>query len=44
MLRQAGRNVITERPLLHRVKTKGKEEANRIVNGYKEPVFTDRVA
>ena len=42
-LRQAGKRVITERPPLHRVETKGKEEANRIVNGYKGPVFTDKV-
>ena len=33
MLRKAGKEVITERPLLHKVNTKGKEEANRIVNG-----------
>ena len=26
-----------------RVETKGKEEANRIVSGYKGPVFTDKV-
>ena len=43
MLRKAGKEVITERPPLHKVETKGKEEANRIVNGYKGPVFTDRV-
>ena len=43
MLRQAGKKVITKRPPLHKVKTKGKEEANRIVRGYKGPVFTDRV-
>ena len=42
MLRQAGKEVITERPPLHKVKTKGKEEANRIINGYKGPVFTNR--
>ena len=43
MLRKAGKEVITKRPPLHRVKTKGKEEAKRIVNGYKGPVFTNRV-
>ena len=43
MLRKAGKKVITKRPPLHKVKTKGKEEAIRIVNGYKGPVFTDRV-
>ena len=34
-LRKAGKEVITERPPLHKVKTKGKEEAMRIVNRYK---------
>ena len=43
MLRQAGKRVITERPPLHEVETKGKEEANRIVSRYKGPVFTDKV-
>ena len=42
-LRKAGKEVITERLPLHKVKTKGKEEANQIVNRYKGPVFTDRV-
>ena len=42
-LRKAGKEVITERPPLHKVKTKGKEEATKIVNGYKGSVFTDRV-
>ena len=42
-LRKVGKEVITKRPLLHKVKTKGKEEATRIVNRYKGPVFTDRV-
>ena len=42
-LRKAGKEVITERPPLHRVKTKGKEEAMRIVNRYKGPVFMDKV-
>ena len=42
-LRKAGKEVITERPPLLRVKTKGKEEANQIVNRYKGPVFMDRV-
>ena len=42
-LRKAGREVITEWPPLHKVKTKGKEEATKIVNGYKGSVFTDRV-
>ena len=42
-LRKAGKEVITKRPLLHKVKTKGKEEAMRIVNRYKGPVFTDKV-
>ena len=41
-LRKAGKEVITERPPRHRVKTKGEEETNKIVNGYKGPVFTDR--
>ena len=31
-----------ERPPLRKVKTKGKEEATKIVNGYKRPVFMDR--
>ena len=35
MLRQAGKRVITERPPLHEVETKGKEEAKRIVSRYK---------
>jgi hypothetical protein len=43
MLRKAGKEVVTERPPLRRVKTKGKEEANQIFNRYKGPVFTDRV-
>ena len=43
MLRKAGKEVITERPPLHKVKTKGKEEATEIINRYKGPVFTDRV-
>ena len=42
-LRKAGKEVITERPPLHKVKTKGKEEATKIINRYKGPVFTDRV-
>ena len=41
--RKVGKEVFTERPPLHKVKTKGKEEAMRIVNRYKGPVFTDRV-
>ena len=40
---KAGREVITERPPLYRVKTRGKEEAKRIVNGYKGLVFIQRV-
>jgi hypothetical protein len=43
MLRQAGTKVITERPPLHEVETKGKEEGNRMVSRYKGPVFTNRV-
>ena len=42
-LRKAGKEVITKRPPIHKVKTKVKEEATRIVNRYKGPVFTDRV-
>ena len=42
-LRKAGKEVITEKPPPHKVKTKGKEETTRIVNGYKRLVFTDRV-
>ena len=42
-LRKAGKEGVTERPPLHKVRTKGKEEAARIVNRYKGPVFTDRV-
>ena len=42
-VRKAGKEVITKRPPLHKVKTKGKEEATEIVNRYKGPVFTDRV-
>ena len=41
-LRKAGKEVITERPPRRRVKTKGEEEATKIINGYKGPVFTDR--
>ena len=40
--RQTVKKTITERPPGHRVETEGKEEANRIVGGYKGPVFTDR--
>ena len=43
MLRKADKEVVTERPPLRKVKTKGKEEANQILNRYKGPVFTDRV-
>ena len=42
-LRKAGKEVITKRPPLHKVKTKGKEEATEIINRYKELVFMDRV-
>ena len=42
-LRNAGKEVVTERPPLHRAKTKGKEGANQNSNGYKGPVFTNRV-
>ena len=42
-LRKAGKEVITESPPLHKVKTKGKEEAMRIVNRYKGQVFMDKV-
>ena len=42
MLRKAGKEVITERPPPQKVKTKGKEETNWIINGYKRLVFTDR--
>ena len=42
-LRKAGKEVITTKPPLHKVKTKGKEEAVRIINRYKGPVFTDKV-
>ena len=35
--------MITKRPPLHKVTARGKEVANRIVNRYKRPVFTDRV-
>ena len=38
-LRKAAKEVITERPPLCKVKTKGKEEATRIFNRYKGPVF-----
>ena len=41
MLRKADKEVITERPTIHKVKTKCKEETTRIVNGYKRPVFTE---
>ena len=43
MVRKAGKEVITKRPPLHEVKTKGKEEAGLIVNRYKGPMFTKRV-
>ena len=36
------RGAITERPLRHRVKTKGKEEATRIAKGCKGPVITKK--
>ena len=42
-LRKTGKKVITERPPLHRIKDRGREEAIRIVDRYKGPVFTDRV-
>ena len=42
-LRKVGKEVITERLPLHKVKTKGKEEVMRIFNRYKGPVFTDKV-
>ena len=41
-LRKAGKEVITEGPILHKVKTKGKEEAMRIINRYKGLVFIDK--
>ena len=41
-LRKAGKEVITKRPPRHRVKTKGEEEATKILNGYNGLVFTDR--
>ena len=34
-LRKAGKEVITKRPHLHKIKARGKEEAMRIVNRYK---------
>ena len=40
MPRKADKEGITERPPHHKVKTKGKEETTRIVNGYKRPVLT----
>ena len=42
MLRQAGKRDNTERPPLHEVETKGKEETNGIVSRFKRPAFTDR--
>ena len=39
MLRKAGKEVITQRPLLYRAKTKGKEGANQNGNWYKGQVF-----
>ena len=42
-LRNAGKEVVTERPPLHRAKTKGKEGANQNGNGYKGLVVTDSV-
>ena len=41
-LRKAGEEVITERHPQHKVKTKGKEEATGVVNGYKRPVLMDK--
>ena len=41
MLRKADKEVMTERPTIHKVKTKGKEETTWIVNGYKRSVFTE---
>ena len=42
-LRKAGKKVITERPPLHRITDRGREEARRIMDRYKGPIFTDRV-
>ena len=41
-LRKTDKKVINERRPKHRVKTKGKEETTRVVNGYKRPVLRDR--
>ena len=41
-LRKAGEEDSNERHPQHKVKTKGKEEATRIVNGYKRPVLMDK--
>jgi hypothetical protein len=42
-LRKAGKEVITKRPPLREIKARGKEEAMRIVDRCKGPVFTDKV-
>ena len=41
-LRKAGEEDSNERHPQHKVKTKGKEEATMIVNGYKRPVLRDK--
>ena len=41
-LRKTGKDIITERQLQHRVKTKGKEEATGVDNRYKRPALKDK--